>query len=116
MIRQNKWEINFYFTSRGNCPVIDYLDTLSAPEKAKVDKHISLLEEFGFKLGLPQAKQLKGHSPLRELRPMPTRIIYFFHHGQRIVLLHAFKKKSNRTPSKEIDIAMNRMNEFLGRK
>jgi phage-related protein len=32
------------------------------------------------------------------------------------VLLHGFKKKTEKTPQKELETAINRMNEYIGRK
>ncbi len=77
-------------------------------EKAKIRNHLRLLREFGIQLGMPQARPLKGHKPLWELRPMPNRLIYVAMTGRRFVVLHAFKKTSQKTPQKEIRIAERR--------
>ena len=37
------------------------------------------------------------------------------HTGRQIVLLHGFVKKTQKTPRGEIDIAIKRMNDFIGR-
>src|SRR5437868_2327454 len=52
----------------------------------------------------------------RNQRPSIYRIIYFFFSGRRIVLLHGFQKKTERTPSKELQIAAQRYNAFVRRK
>jgi len=46
---------------------------------------------------------------------MPTRVIYFFHTERRIILLHAFLKKKDRTPENEIQVGLNRLKVFLER-
>ncbi|MCB0000366.1 MAG: type II toxin-antitoxin system RelE/ParE family toxin [Anaerolineales bacterium] len=46
---------------------------------------------------------------------MPNRLIYVAMTGQRFVVLHAFKKKSQKTPSKEIKIAEKRYELLLER-
>jgi len=41
------------------------------------------------------------------------RIIYFFFTGKRIIFLHGFQKKSQKTPEKELEIAWQRYKNFL---
>lgn len=41
------------------------------------------------------------------------RILYIFFTGRQIVLLHAFQKKSQKTPTQEIETAVQRMNRFI---
>jgi len=42
-------------------------------------------------------------------------VIYFFFVGRRIVLLHAFQKKTQKTPRQEIETALARYNRFIQR-
>jgi len=50
-----------------------------------------------------------------ESRTNIYRIIYFFYAGRRIVFLHGFQKKTQKTPQKELDIARTRYEDFLSR-
>lgn len=43
-----------------------------------------------------------------------ARAIYFTTSGERIVVLHAFEKRTQRTPRWSLDLAKRRMQEFLG--
>jgi len=43
------------------------------------------------------------------------RVIYFAWTGQRFILLHAFLKKSAKTPRQELTIAEARLTDFLSR-
>jgi len=56
---------------------------------------------------------------LWELREESTtniyRVIYFFFTGRRIVFLHGFQKKTQRTPANEIEIAERRQRDFMAR-
>ncbi len=106
------WQIEFFIDNRGKNPVADFLDKLPIAERAKITKHIHLLKEFGTRLGMPQARPLKGHKPLWELRPMPNRLIYVALTGKRFVLLHGFKKKSQKTPQNEINVAEKRFQKL----
>src|SRR5207247_1439435 len=44
------------------------------------------------------------------------RILYAFYPDRRIILLHCFMKKTQKTPRKEIETAQKRFQEFLARK
>lgn len=74
---------------------------------------VELLIEYGPYLRLPHSRAL-GEG-LFELRPRGKsgigRAFYCFLAGQRVVVLHAFIKKSQQTPAGEIRIARKRMRE-----
>lgn len=109
------WQIEFFADSDGRSPVIAFINTLPAEERVKIRNQLRLLQEFGIQLGMPQARPLTTHKPLWELRPMPNRLIYVAMTGRRFVVLHAFKKKSQKTPPKEIRIAEKRFEILLER-
>lgn len=82
--------------------VEDFLHKLDDNELAKVLRHIELLEEFGNKLGMPHSRHLADG--LLELRIRGTRELRIFYcfHKRKAILLHAFVKKTQKTPEKEI--------------
>ena len=69
--------------------------------------------EFGPDLRLPHSRSLG--SGLFELRPRGRegigRALYCFLMGERIVVLHAFVKKTQATPPRELAVARRRMKE-----
>jgi hypothetical protein len=72
-----------------------------------------LLMEFGPNLRMPHSRAMGDG--LFELRPRGRegigRALYCFVVGQRIVVLHAFIKKTQDTPEKELRLARKRMKE-----
>jgi len=68
---------------------------------------------FGPDLGMPHTRAMGGG--LFELRIKAAegiaRVFYCTVVDRRIVILHQFVKKSEKTPSKELDIARRRMKE-----
>jgi phage-related protein len=105
------WQIRFYEDRRGKSPVLDYIASLPAKDRAKISNMLELLKEFGTSLGMPHARRIEGS--LWELRPGENRFFYFLLTGRQFVILHGFRKKSMRTPEKEIQTALRRMNELL---
>jgi phage-related protein len=108
-----RWRIAFYEDARGRNPVREYLDGLPAQEQAEAEEAFSLLREFGILLGMPHARPVTGHSPLWELRPGANRIFYCAHTGRQFIMLHAFRKQSQKTPEREIRLAEKRLAQFL---
>lgn len=101
-------QLIFFRTARGDEPVSEYIASLSPDEAATIDSLLGDLAQKGY---LPPlfAKKLKGVEKLWELRPGRHRVIYFYYQGNKAVLLHAFKKQSQKTPEKEIRVALQRM-------
>ncbi len=106
-----KWDIRFYEDARGRIPVLEFINRLPARDRAKINNALRLLEEYGTQLGMPHARRIEGR--LWELRPGGIRLFYFAYVRQQFVILHGFRKKSNRTPKKEIAVALRRMRELL---
>jgi len=74
---------------------------------------IELLTEHGVNLRLPHSKAFGDG--LFELRPRGKtgigRAFYCFMLGQRVVVLHAFIKKTQQTPERELKMARKRLKE-----
>ncbi|WP_305151911.1 type II toxin-antitoxin system RelE/ParE family toxin [uncultured Dubosiella sp.] len=101
------YEIIFYETKDGECPVQDFLNSLSPKLLAKTLRTIDLLETNGPFLREPYSKSLDG--TIFELRTKQgsniTRILYFFIVGKKIILTNGFVKKTQKTPKKEFERA-----------
>ena len=112
-----KWKIVYYKTTSGKFPVKELIDKLNEKAQAKVSNTFDLLVEFGTKLGLPHSKKVMGTS-LWELRILGEKALRFFYIakvGKEFLILHAFVKKQQKTPKKEIKTAISRLNEYQRR-
>ncbi|MEW6716793.1 MAG: type II toxin-antitoxin system RelE/ParE family toxin [Chloroflexota bacterium] len=111
------WTVENYVDSRGRSPVENFLNQLPVTDRVRIVHTIGLLADFGLQLGAPYIKHLEGK--LWELRIRSRhkvyRILYFAFTGQRFILLHAFLKKTRKTPRQEIGIAQSRLADFLER-
>ena len=82
-----------------------FLSSLYKKELAKTIRTIELLEEFGNDLGMPHSRYLlDGLCELRIRGKRELRVFYCFH-KDKIILLHGFIKKTQKTPVKEISKA-----------
>ena len=78
---------------------------------------IKLLEEKGNELREPYSKPLEDG--IFELRAKVgtdiSRVLYFFYYQGRIILTNGFVKKTQKTPSSEIEKAKRYREDFLER-
>ncbi len=112
------WKVEFYKKNDGEIPVYEFLHSLPAKLQAKAFSEIELLEQCGTALKEPYAKPITGrrYQGLWELRIRfssdNARIFYFIFSGSTFILLHAFKKKTARTPAKELERALQYKNDY----
>jgi phage-related protein len=112
-------EIGFYRTVRGDCPVEEFLDSLSGKQAQKVLWVLRIIEELPV---IPKQyfKKLVGTEDLWEVRIRlgnnSFRLLGFFDGGKLIVLTSGFAKKTQKTPAKEIKLAEQRMQDYFSRR
>lgn len=111
------WDIELYASKDGRELMAEFLDSLPVKHRAKALWEIELLAVHGPDLTMPYVKHID--SELWELRIKYasdiSRIFYFIHIQGKIVLLHGFLKKTQKTPPKEIEIARNRILDYKER-
>lgn len=109
-------EIIFYRTESGYCPVEEFLDTLSSKQAQKVTWVMQLVEELEI-VPVKYFKKMTGTDDLWEIRVQSGnnifRILGFLEEGHLVVLNHAFQKKTQKTPKKEIAVAEARKKDHV---
>ena len=104
-------QIRYYSTSRGGLPVEEYILGLLPRELAAVEAVLRLLMEHG--LGAPGVSCRSVEGKLWEIKVGAHRIFYVVVQGAEMVLLHAYRKQSQQTPRKELELARRRLKEVL---
>ena len=117
------YTIEFYETSDGHSAVREFLEGLqkkaSSSKNARIQyqqmaRYIWLLQENGPNLPHEITKHLTDD--IWELRPGFNRVFYFYFTEDTYVLLHHFRKKSQKTPRREIERAICEMHDYISRK
>ncbi len=88
------------------------MKSLSKEDKLKIGTDIKTVE-YGFPIGMPICKSLgKGLFEVRtNLDNRIARILFWISDG-KMVLLHGFIKKSQKTPKQDLDLALKRKNQL----
>lgn len=111
-----EFTIEFYKTATGRNPVEEVLLDLYKKDRALSAQTIKGIEKLRQKIfhGEPLTKHVEGG--LYELRIKSgnsiVRVLFSFLEGRKIILLHGFIKKKQKTPIKELEIARARLKEI----
>ncbi len=114
------YKIVFYEKSNGNSEALEMLLELRNAAKKTKDARIQyrqillcleLLKNRG--TNLPEKITKHIEDGIWELRPGTNRIFYFFYEKETFVLLHGFRKRTQKTPRREIEKAKRERAEFL---
>ncbi|MBQ6504447.1 MAG: type II toxin-antitoxin system RelE/ParE family toxin [Flexilinea sp.] len=77
-------------------------------------RYIQLLQDNGTNLPVEIAKHLEDE--IWELRPGNNRVFFFFYDKGTYVLLHHYRKKSQKTRQREIKQAKSEMKDYIFQK
>lgn len=117
------YTIEFYENNKGQSDLWDFFESLRLKAQNSKDARIQfkqislciqLLQENGTRLPEKITKHISDG--IWELRPGNNRIFYFFYRDNIFVLLHAFRKKTPKTPLREIEKAKAERKDYLARK
>ncbi len=110
-------KIYFYKTSSGKEIVINEINNLDSQSIVKTRNAIRLFEEYGLSLiNTKWVKKIYKKPTLFELRitgNKQIRILFSEISSNKYLFTNIFVKKSRKTPTKEIETAVKRLNEFI---
>lgn len=112
-------EIIFYRTPSGQCPIEEFLDSLSSKQAQKAVWVLNLTEDLDV---VPRRyfQKMSHTEDLWEIRVRAGsnifRLLGFFDGPKLLVLAHAFQKKTQKTPRQSIRLAEERKRDYFRRK
>ncbi len=114
------YTIEFYENSHGDADVWDFLENLRVKSATSKDAriqynqllfYIDLLSKNGTRM--PEKITKNVDEDIWELRPGNNRVFYFYYRDNTFVLLHHFRKKSTKTPPREIERAKRERDGYI---
>ena len=104
-----------YTRSNNKSPVKDFINKLGATDRARLLACLKNVEDLGLDSPRVQFRQIRGHLWEIKIRLQSTgvRLFYVVLKAKTLVLLHGYKKQSQKAPKKEIETAEKRMLEVL---
>lgn len=105
-------DVLFFRNDNGTEPVRDWLKSLRREDKKIIGEDIKTVQ-YGWPIGMPVVRKLEfGIWEVRSrIKDGIVRVLFTIH-GDSMVLLHAFTKKSQKTPVDDLNLAKKRMKEL----
>jgi phage-related protein len=104
----------FFRTAAGEEPVRTWLKEMEKADRLIIGGDIRDVE-LSWPIGMPLCRALQGYKDLWEVRSRIThgRIarVIFYVKDEEMILLHGFVKKTQKTPRRELELAVKRQKE-----
>lgn len=111
-------KVVFFRNKLDKCPVEEFLETLDSKQAQKVTWVMGLIEDLG-KIPEQYFKKLNNTADIWEIRVQQGsnifRILGFFKDAVSFIATNGFQKKTQKTPAKEIKLAVKRKLDYLDR-
>jgi len=108
-------KLEFFITKNEKNPVLEFINKLEKKDQAKIFGCLQSIQELGFATPRVEFRQIDGK--LWEIKIRTSnggyRIFYVMVDKEKMILLHSYKKKSQKAPKKEISIAIKRLKVVL---
>ena len=108
-------QVNFYQLPSGRSPVEEFIESLPKKDQGRFAEVIIGIEQFGLAHSRVQFKPLRGK--LWEIKFSSFsggfRMVYVLIESEELVVLHVFRKSTQKTPIRDLDLAEKRMKEVL---
>ncbi len=103
----------FFRTEGGGEPIREWLKGLPPEDRKRIGEDIKTVE-FGWPIGMPVCRPMGGgiyevRSSLAQNRI--ARVLFYIDKKGRMVLLHGFIKKTQKTPNEDLDLARRNKNK-----
>ncbi len=117
MTNEQEWQLIYYSDVHEKSPIREFIAGLDNKTQARLEWSLQRLQVLNVQAREPLVKHIEGKiwELRRESDTNIYRVFYFFFTGRQIVLLHGFQKKTEKTPRREVEIAEQRMIDYIER-
>jgi len=105
--------IEWFFDEKGKSDALDFFEALSNTQKRKTLMLFKRIGDFGKISDIIKFRN-EGEK-IFAFKPQPERFLSFFYAGKKIVVTNGFRKKAQKLPRKEKNLALNRMKNYDSR-
>ena len=105
--------VEWFFNEKGKSEALDFFETLSDTQKRKTLMLFKRIGDFGKISDITKFRN-EGEK-IFAFKPQPDRFLSFFYAGKKIVVTNGFRKKAQKLPKKEKNLALKRMQNYDSR-
>jgi phage-related protein len=109
-----KFSLEWYYDKNGNSTAYDYFCNTTDDLQ---DKFLILVKKMGDFGKIYDIKKFRNEGDgIYAFKPKPDRYLSFFTDEKKIIVTNGFKKKTNKMPKNEKELAIRYMKDYLERK
>lgn len=109
----SKFTVEWYYNEKGKSEALNYYKKLDDTERAKI---LALFVRIGDHGKINNKEKFRNEGDdIYAFKADQERFLSFFMKGKKIIVAHAFRKKSQLLPPKEKDIAIKRKDDYIQR-
>ena len=109
----SKFSLKWYYDANGKSAAFDYFK--KAPEELQ-DRFLILVKKMGDFGKIYDITKFRNEGDgIYAFKPQPDRYLSFFTDGREIIVTNGFKKKTDKLPKNEKDLAMKYRQDYLER-
>ena len=109
-----KFTLEWYYDKNGNSVAYDYFE--KSTEELQ-DKFLILIRKMGDFGKIYDITKFRNEGDgIYAFKPQPDRYLSFFSYEKKIVITNGFRKKTDKIPKKEKDLAIKYRNDYMERK
>ena len=114
-VRSGFWDVLAVCSGRGDCPLLDFLAGLGGGDLAKDGRRMLKLLDRVSAQGPPRNTEISHQLDrgIWEFIQGRLRVLWFYDEGKLVVCSHGFVKKRQKTPSAEIERAIEQRRRYL---
>ncbi len=102
-----KFQIEFYFTHKGEIPVKEYLELADDQIKIKLSALVKHMADTGRLFDERKFRLVDRQEKIYEFKPKEERFFNFFYEGSKIIITNAYRKKGQKVEQRELAKAIN---------
>ena len=109
------YKTSFFTKPNGKSPIKEFLNKNNEALRTKILRQTKYIHEFGLTSSIPNLRKISG-TPLWEVRVLGkdnVRVFCASLPNKEVKILHIFAKKKQKTPLKEINLALQRYREVM---
>ncbi|MBU3609567.1 type II toxin-antitoxin system RelE/ParE family toxin [Polynucleobacter wuianus] len=108
-------DVYFFATNTNNEPVREWFQQLTSGDKKLIGEDLKTVQ-FGWPLGMPLVRHVDGElwETRSKLSAGIARVLFVLD-GNKMILIHAFIKKQQKTPKPDLDLAKARVKQLRKR-
>lgn len=113
--RGEKFQVEFYFSERGEMPAVEYLRQTPLDVKVKLAAMVKYIAEHGKIFDITKFRLVDSQEKIFEFKPLGHRFFNFFYEGGKIIITNGYMKKSQKVSARDLEKARNIKKDYIAR-